>query len=346
MLPGEPAVHTATVTVTVKALDPTDVVGLKAWYDVQSAAGRHDVPDFPVESLRRHMARLAKPWPGMTERALLASEDDAVVGFASARLPTLENTGTLYLDLCVHPDRRRRGIGTRLLDEIYTIARQHQRSLIEIQTVACLPGGVARDGAGSAFVSRLANAPALHEVRRRWSVGRVSTATEQLAAGYSLVYWRDRSPDDVVDGIAALDSRLLLDAPTGDLQVEPEKIDVERFRAAEATRRDRGDRFYCAAARHDATGAVVAYTMISFDNGIDDHAWQQITIVDPQHRGHRLGLTVKQANQKYVLSNEPLLRDIDTWNAASNSHMIAVNEQLGYLPVDAWQIWQIPVPSP
>jgi GNAT superfamily N-acetyltransferase len=333
------------VTLTVKALDPTDVVGLKAWYDVQAAAGRHDVPDFPVESLRRHMVRLAKPWPNMTERALLASADDAVVGFASATLPSLENTGTLYLDLRVHPDHRRRGIGTRLLEEIYAIARDHQRDLIEIQTVAALPGGIARDEAGKAFVGRLADAPALHEVRRRWSADRAPAAIEQLAVGYSLVYWRDRSPDDIVDGIAALDSRLILDAPMGDLQVEPEKFDVERVRATEAARRDRGDHFYCAAARHDATGAVVAYTMISFDNGIDDHAWQQITIVDPQHRGRRLGLAVKQANQEYVRSHEPLLRDIDTWNAESNTHMIAVNEQLGYRPVDAWQIWQVPVPS-
>jgi len=333
------------VTVTVKALDPTDAVGLKAWYDVQAAASRHDVPDFPVESLRRHMMRFAKPWPNMTEHALLALEDDAVVGFASATLPTLENTGTLYLDLRVHPDHRRRGIGTQLLDEIYAIARDQDRKLIEIQTTVSLPGGVVRDEAGSAFVSRLANAPALHEVRRRWSADRAPAATTQLATGYSLIYWRDRSPDDVVDGIAALDSRLLLDAPTGDLQVEPEKFDVERVRANEASRRDRGDRFFCAAARDDATGVVAAYTMISFDSGIDDHAWQQITIVDPQHRGRRLGLAVKLANHEYVRSHEPLLRDIDTWNAVSNTHMIAVNEQLGYRPVDAWQIWQIPVPS-
>lgn len=70
------------------------------------------------------------------------------------------------------------------------------------------------------------------------------------------------------------------------------------------------------------------------------HAWQHITIVDPAHRGHRLGMWVKLANLRYTRGEEPALRNIDTWNAATNSHMIAINEALGFRAVEGWAEYQ------
>ncbi|MEJ7725620.1 MAG: GNAT family N-acetyltransferase, partial [Actinomycetes bacterium] len=35
---------------------------------------------------------------------------------------------------------------------------------------------------------------------------------------------------------------------------------------------------------------------------------------------------------------------IDTWNAADNSHMIAVNESLGFRALDTWAEWQLELP--
>jgi hypothetical protein len=31
---------------------------------------------------------------------------------------------------------------------------------------------------------------------------------------------------------------------------------------------------------------------------------------------------------------------IDTWNAATNAFMIAINEEMGFRPVDSWINWQ------
>ncbi len=70
------------------------------------------------------------------------------------------------------------------------------------------------------------------------------------------------------------------------------------------------------------------------------HAWQNITLVDPDHRGHRLGLIIKIENLRYALAHEPELARVDTWNAAVNDHMISINEAIGYRPVDAWVNWQ------
>ena len=85
---------------------------------------------------------------------------------------------------------------------------------------------------------------------------------------------------------------------------------------------------------------MVAVTTIASQRSTPWHAWQWITLVDPPHRGHRLGALVKLANLKSARTVQPELRVIDTWNAAVNEHMIAINEQMGYRAVDAGVNWQ------
>ena len=52
------------------------------------------------------------------------------------------------------------------------------------------------------------------------------------------------------------------------------------------------------------------------------------------------GTIVKIVNLRYIVEEEPRLRTIDTWNADVNSYMIAINEAMGFRPVDAWANWQ------
>jgi hypothetical protein len=85
---------------------------------------------------------------------------------------------------------------------------------------------------------------------------------------------------------------------------------------------------------------LVAWTAISHDGEIPWHAWQNITIVDPGHRGHRLGALVKVANLRLMREHQPQVTTVDTGNAAVNTYMIAINEQMGFRPLYAWQSWQ------
>jgi GNAT superfamily N-acetyltransferase len=316
------------------------------------AVTRHDLPDFPTPSRREHTARFAHPWPTLTEEALLAWDGDRVVGAASYLLPQKENLSTVYLELIVHPQHRRRGIGTRLLQEVYAAARRHHRSLIEIETVRGLPGGVARDEAGYRYLANRAHQPGVTNIRSRCRITDQSGGDEATLAeawthadGYSLAHWRDAVPEEIIEDFAALQSRLLLDAPTGDLAVEQELYDADRVRRQEATQLGRGHHSYSTAARHDATGQIVACTKLSFEANGDTHARQRVTIVEPAHRGRRLGLIVKSANHAYARAHEPALRVIDAWNAEENTHMRAVNAILGFQPVDGWSVFQLSVPA-
>jgi GNAT superfamily N-acetyltransferase len=250
------------------------------------------LPDLPAPSRRAHLVRFEQAQAGVIEEALLVRDCDRVVGVASYQLPAMENLAKLDLQLIVHPQYRRRGIGTRLLAEVSAVARRHGRSSIEVETVRALPGGGVRDEAGYRYLTTRGHRPGAISIRSRYDVG--TPVDEELldeawthADGYSLVQWRDAVPEDIIDDVAALQSRLMLDAPSGDLAVEQQVYDADRVRDQERSELARGFRWYSTAARHDATGQIVARTRLAFESEDNTHARQRTTIVQPTHRGHR-----------------------------------------------------------
>jgi GNAT superfamily N-acetyltransferase len=263
-------------------------------------------------------------------------------------LPLLDNTDNAMADIFVAPAHRRRGVGRALHSYAMKVARENNRKRLIGSTVRSWLGGPRRDGAGDAFATAVGASDALVEVRRRLDVSALDEAVldellakaESRAAGYSLVQWRGPTPEAYLADIAYLDGRLTQDAPMGDLSWEPEKVDADRVRGVEEAHKVRGRRMSHTAMVHDASGRIVAWTLLSMEHDPDWHAWQQITIVDPDHRGHRLGTIVKIENLRFLRAAAPELKFIDTTNAASNDFMISINELLGFRPVDAFVDWQ------
>jgi RimJ/RimL family protein N-acetyltransferase len=93
-----------------------------------------------------------------------------------------------------------------------------------------------------------------------------------------------------------------------------------------------GVRTYTIAAAHDASGELAAMTQLSVAPDSPQWGHQGLTAVTRQHRGHRLGLLVKIAMLDLLAETEPAIEVIDTGNASSNDHMIAVNDALGFVP--------------
>jgi hypothetical protein len=158
------------------------------------------------------------------------------------------------------------------------------------------------------------------------------------------VQWRDAAPEEIVKDVAPLQSRLMLDAPTGDLAVEQPSYDADRVRSQEATELGRGHSSYSTAARHDATGQIVALTKLSFGERrhprpTTNHDRRTV----PPRPASRPDREVR--NHSCTQANEPALRVIDAWNAEENTHMRAVNTTLGFQPVDSWPLFQLPVPA-
>lgn len=150
------------------------------------------------------------------------------------------------------------------------------------------------------------------------------------AAEYRLVSWRGRMPEEYLAEYARLTGRMSTDAPLDDLEYEPEVWEPERVRMAEDRRVRMGREWWCTVAVAP-DGTLAGMTDISLPTDAPHDAFQGDTIVDPLHRGHRLGLLLKITNLRAVLADLPGLGAVWTWNAASNSYMIAVNEELGYV---------------
>ncbi|MGH3657553.1 MAG: GNAT family N-acetyltransferase, partial [Micromonosporaceae bacterium] len=249
---------------------PADDDGYASWYDLLRAARAVDRPDDPLFPRTAVYAGLSKGWPGETAEHWIVRDGDTVRGIAELTFPQLDNRTNAALELLVHPGHRRRGVGGALLAHCVERARAAGRTKLIADVIETWPGGgPERSTAGAAFATRHGAKRALEEIRSRMVVStgsqpRLDTALAEAwghASGYSLVRWtEDGTPDDIVADVAALDSDFLNQAPLGELAWEPEKVDVARTRQIEQALRDRGWIACHTAARHDATGDVVAWT--------------------------------------------------------------------------------------
>jgi len=82
------------------------------------------------------------------------------------------------------------------------------------------------------------------------------------------------------------------------------------------------------AARHAASGELVADTTVVVDNG--SGAEQRDTYVMPEHRGHRLGLWLKSGMVLWLREEHPRVTFVDARNEESDHFLGAVNDMLGY----------------
>ncbi|MEH0934276.1 GNAT family N-acetyltransferase [Micromonospora psammae] len=337
------------MSITIASFDGADRAAVDEAYRIGAAVSAAEVPDYPPFCRRRFDALFHTPMPGTVTRWALARLDGVPAGYLAVDLPQLDNTDNATADLVVHPELRRRGVGRALHEYGVRLLREHGRKRVLAMAVAALPDGPARSAAGGAFAAAVGAQPALAEVRRRLDVAGVDhdalaavlAEARSRAAGYRSVRWQGATPPEYVADVAYLDGRLMTDAPLGDVEWEPERVDAERVRGTERALEARGRRRYHLGVRHEASGRLVAWTLLDVGPSADWHAFQQITIVDPAHRGHRLGLLAKVENLSHLIAHEPAVRVVDTFNAAANSHMIAINERLGFRPVDAWTDWQL-----
>ena len=331
---------------------PASETWYDAWHHLWCAVRVADQPDLPDPSRRATYVGLTQGWPGETTEHWIARDGDVLLAAAEIRLPMLDNLENSSLELAVHPENRRRGIGSALFQHAVARARDAGRKRLMLDVVESRPGCVERSPGPAAFAVRQGAKRANEETRRRLVLDAGDGQRQRLDAlltdawrhadGYSIVQWNeDGAPDDVVADIAALDSDFVNQVPLGDIEWEAEVIDVARTREIEKAIRDRGWRRCHTAARHDATGEVVAWTTLGFFAEADDHAWQLITLVRPDHRGRRLGTVIKLENLRYARRRVPQLRVIDTCNATVNHHMVEINDLMGFEQVDLMVGYQL-----
>jgi GNAT superfamily N-acetyltransferase len=332
--------HPHRMHIDVVPFGDTDETAALCAYEIRGAGWRVMTPDFPYESTAHFLSGIRLPAPGSAVEHALAYLDGTPAGYLYLDLPLLDNLDNAEAELWVAPAYRRRGVGHALWTHAAGRIRALGRKRITAESVESeeATGFAAAVGAGAA----------LRETRSRLDIATIDQQRlkDMLAEawtradGYRLVRWQGVPPDRYIDDVAYLDSRFLTDAPTGDLEWEPENVDADRICKTEQWWTERGaDRFH-AGMVHEASDRLVAWTTLSGPADTAWHLWQHITLVDPPHRGHRLGTIVKVANLAHAQDRRPQLAAIDTWNAMSNEYMLAINRAMGFRAVDTWVEWQ------
>jgi GNAT superfamily N-acetyltransferase len=252
------------------------------------------------------------------------------VGVLVVDLPTRDNLHLVWCQIFVHPDHRRCGHGSAIMNEALRRAREAGRDTIWVAAPE-------DDQGARRFVERFGFSYASHDARRRQvladldqaEIKRLWTEAAKAASDYRLEQLQPPITDDLLSELVEV-TAAINDAPMGDLTYEDEKFDLQRLRDFETALRGREDRSYRVLARHRTTGEVGGHTMVIIHPLRPHFGMQADTAVARHHRGHRLGLLLKIDMMRWLAETEPQLKIIETWNNADNSFMINVNEALGY----------------
>ena len=327
---------TATRDVEISALDPATLsdADAAALAGITNAADAVDAPHLdPVDaSYVRHKhahGHDLRPTHGLL---VARTADEQAVGYIELYSQHWDNPQMLGLGVETHPDHRGRGVGDALLKRAVGIARAEGRTQ--------LLGDAWADSHRARFWERHQYPVAARASNRRLvltdlnhvELAELLARAEGASPGYELVDLPNPAPDELVDDLLTL-HLAMNDEPLDDLQLHDAQWPADRFRAFEQAMTVRGCRLHRLLARCTSDGELGGHTVVVVE---EDRPWvgfQEDTAVVAGHRGHKLGLRLKIEMLALLAEREPQLRHIDTWNADSNRHMIAVNDAIGCVVV-------------
>ncbi|MEU6250648.1 GNAT family N-acetyltransferase [Glycomyces sp. NPDC047010] len=330
--------------IQIVELDPADGDLVSGAFEVLRAAHAADAPEAPAPHWGKFTLGLVHPDPAEHEATFIAVRDGQVVGIAEAGYPARENLHFGWASIHTHPEHRRQGVASALLEHFIADAKGRGRTTLTLDTRLTWEDGIERSKAGQLFAEKHGFEQALTWINRRCAVDALDADAEQAlleksqaAAGdaYEIISWIGRTPEHLVDTMARIDSTILEEVPLGDLELGPETIDAELKNARADRNEAMGVNAIQTIAVDRATGEAVANTAVfAYNDPEYSDAFQGITIVNPAHRGHRLGTLLKILNLRLVRENYPQVRTIWTDNADVNAPMIGINVVLGYEILD------------
>jgi GNAT superfamily N-acetyltransferase len=313
----------------IREVSPDDAEAVRAWVTVMEAVRHHEQPwshPFVAEAVAGSMRY---GWDGEPTDYFLATVDGTVVATAQYETATYDNLHVAWFGIDVHPDHRRKGHGSAVIEFLIDRARRDGKTSVGMNSWD-LPGP-------EAFAARHGFERKQVEVNRRQRLAKVDRAelerlhAEALAAAadYELVRRVGATPEAELPALAEL-TEAINDAPLDDLDIEDEVFPPERIVAYESAQAGQGNVLHRVCARHRGTGELAGHTVVAVEGLRPSIAHQHDTSVVRAHRGHRLGVLLKTDMVRWLAEVQPQVETVDTWNAESNDHMISVNKALGY----------------
>jgi GNAT superfamily N-acetyltransferase len=328
-------------------VQPDDVSQVTAVAGIEDAARQVDDPDaFPLIA-EMLAGQMRYGWDLEPEEHYLYNPDETAdpIGVLVLDKPTRDNLHLVWAQITVHPDHRRAGHGSVIMNEALRRTREAGRTTLWV--------GTAEDDQGARkFVEGFGFSYASHDARRRQVLACVNHAEVQrlwadaqaAASDYCLERLQPPITDQVLGELVEV-TAAINDAPMGDLTYEDEKFDMQRLRDLETAMAGRGNRAYRVIARHRDSGEVGGHTIVATHPLQPEVGGQGDTAVARHHRGHRLGLLLKIDMMHWLAEVEPQLKIIETWNNVDNTFMINVNEALGYRLSRTFNMYELRIRS-
>lgn len=325
----------------IAPVDPSDAATFEPWHaayvEAELALGPDVASPWQLEEVREMLLHQGtRSWIGGWRGVV----DGRIVCSGWLRTPLLDNLERASVLVHTVPDARRRGHATAMLAHLEAVARERGRTILGGEASWRYDAGPAGTGEpGPGFAAASGFELALGDVKRVLDLPVDPTVLAGLASeaaphheGYELRSWVGPVPEELLDGWARLYAELVVEAPTGELEVEAETADPAVVREDEALVAAQGRTKYNTVAISPA-GEVVAYTDLATTVHEPGRGYQWGTLVRRDARGHRLGVAVKVANLRQLQERAPDITALTTYNAEVNAHMVAVNELLGFRPV-------------
>jgi len=206
----------------VSGLDDSQRDLFAGYVEVYAASGRALFGEEHTAWGADELRALERKHDRQTLAVAAVEHDGEVVGSVSVVLRTRENPRVAFLSLAVHPDHRRRGVGSELLRWAEARAVEHGRSVFIAETE--WPAG-GTDVSGETFARGHGYAPAQRVLRSTLPLpvdGAMLAGVREGSGDYAVETSLDRIPDSWLDDRAELQRRMSTDVPLGDLQLEEE----------------------------------------------------------------------------------------------------------------------------
>lgn len=247
----------------------------------------------------------------------------------------------LHFEIFVAPERRRQGIGTRLLTTVRDMACELEKRIIYSESNGLVP-------AGEAFLRRIGgehlgeghtNVLYLADLDRALMHAWLERA-RPLEAEFVLEWWQGPYPEDRLDDVVQMMEAYNLQ-PQLDTDVGDERFTVEQARQLNEMRQARGITAWTALVRERVSAAMAGYTEIFITKGRDQEVEQGLTVVFPQYRNKGIGRWLKAAMAEKVLAELPAVTTISTSNADVNAPMLKINSEMGFRPAISHAGWRL-----
>ncbi len=321
-----------------------DEAGAATWHAISEVAVPFDHPGLLADPLEEVVGLLSGGSSYQMKTFYVAYADGEAAAIGMTELPMVDNLRFASIEIIVPPRLRRRGYGRQMFEFLREQCRVAGRCVIAGRVGAPFDGTSAGEWFAKAVGARLVLEEMRSELKLatidRDALHRLEEQASSCSRNYELLQWTDHAPEDLLDDAARLWGNFLTEAPMGGLSVEAERWDAARIRDSERETIARGRMRAATAARHVVTNRLVAITEIAIPSSRPSIAYQWATLVERDHRGHRLGLRIKIANLRLLTGSLDAVETVQTWTATENAPMIAINRAIGFDAVERFEEWQ------